>query len=258
MPTRDDNLDTSGVSVRDMSAEEIDSILGELNATAAQFDEETADATAQTPPQVEPDKPATTAAPTPESEPGHDADSEAAEAGGPFAPGAIDEALNQAAQAMRELETAVGMAEPADKDETVRDNSETQARTTNGGPGDDTSTEPRDSAGDPPPPPAQKTDEQKPVPQATSSDSSPEAAAAAEQTVAGEPPTRPARWSRLHGLACRMARVPAAAAVTVLVVLDTPFARVAPGIKSMLGYVGIATLIVAIATWVLGGFSHPA
>ncbi len=64
--------------------------------------------------------------------------------------------------------------------------------------------------------------------------------------------------SRTRMFAVRLAHSVAAAGVKVIVVMDAPFARLSPGAKTLLGYVGIATLLVAIATWIVGSFMRPA
>lgn len=56
--------------------------------------------------------------------------------------------------------------------------------------------------------------------------------------------------SRFHALAS-VARKALAGPVLVLVVLDKPFAKFGPGLKNFIGYMGIATTIVAAACWIL-------
>jgi hypothetical protein len=45
--------------------------------------------------------------------------------------------------------------------------------------------------------------------------------------------------------------------ITILVVLDLPFAGLSMGVKSAIGAAAVATLIVAIATWFAGGMLQP-
>jgi len=52
-------------------------------------------------------------------------------------------------------------------------------------------------------------------------------------------------------------RIPSTA-VAILDFVDLPFARLGPRTKTMLGCIGIATLLVAVATWILGCFWSPA
>jgi len=63
------------------------------------------------------------------------------------------------------------------------------------------------------------------------------------------PPT-----SRVWMLTARLGRRLAAAVAATLVTLDRPFRGLKPGTKTILAFVGIATLAVAIATWVVGSF----
>lgn len=49
----------------------------------------------------------------------------------------------------------------------------------------------------------------------------------------------------------------AAALVWGFAILDKPFAQVGTGTKTILGYVGIATLLVAVGTWIAGSFLAP-
>jgi len=48
------------------------------------------------------------------------------------------------------------------------------------------------------------------------------------------------------------------APVVILTVLDKPFANLSMGTKNVLGYIGLATLVVAMATWLAGFFIRPA
>jgi len=60
-----------------------------------------------------------------------------------------------------------------------------------------------------------------------------------------------------RGLAGRIARGAVGAAVGGLVVLDAPFARMSTGTKAIIGYIGIGTLLVALGTWIGGSLLLP-
>jgi hypothetical protein len=88
--------------------------------------------------------------------------------------------------------------------------------------------------------------------EATASAQAAEVAPGAESTAA---PVGPVVRSPLVWW---LARAPVVIAAKTAVVLDMPFASIAPATKAILGYVGIATLLVALATWALGGLMRPA
>ncbi len=70
---------------------------------------------------------------------------------------------------------------------------------------------------------------------------------------------KPAPAVIAHRAARRSARLLQSAlrtAIVVLVLMDKPFAKLNSRIKSMIGMAAIATLTVAVATWVLGGRMH--
>ncbi|MBP7933903.1 MAG: hypothetical protein KA354_04560 [Phycisphaerae bacterium] len=75
-------------------------------------------------------------------------------------------------------------------------------------------------------------------------------AAEGERTNGGTVSSPPQGTGRFRALAS-VARTALAGPVLVLVVLDKPFARLSPGLKNLIGYAAIATMMVASACWIL-------
>lgn len=63
--------------------------------------------------------------------------------------------------------------------------------------------------------------------------------------------------SHASEMATRVLRCVSATGVSILVFADKPFAGLRPGLKMALGYVGIGTLIIAIATWIVSSVADP-
>ena len=70
--------------------------------------------------------------------------------------------------------------------------------------------------------------------------------------VESEVATQPLSKARFLGRLC--GKIALYGLAGILVIFDKPFAGLSMGTKNMLGYAGAATLVVAGATWLLGGF----
>jgi hypothetical protein len=272
MPEKSQDIDASGVSVAKMSSEEIDAALDELTAEVkAQTGESAAEASDNRPPEpVSEQTPAVT--PLPEDNPTAvqpapenpatpvDADAEAA--------------LNRIDQDLADLEsllaetTTDGTSETASRmaasQEAAKARAEAEqlaAEADENAEGSDNaaeaegSTEPTDSGllEETSAEEAEPESSDESPPQATDEASAPpaETPSVPVEAAAPAPPAAPAAEVPLT-LQARLRIAAASVVVTPFVIMDAPFAKLSPRFKTLLGLVGIATLVTAIATWVLG------
>lgn len=90
-----------------------------------------------------------------------------------------------------------------------------------------------------------------PAEQATAGSETIQTAALASEIESPDTTPVPARRNVLFRVLAPAARMALAGPVLILVALDIPFAKLGPGLKNFIGYVGIATTIVAAACWIL-------
>lgn len=66
--------------------------------------------------------------------------------------------------------------------------------------------------------------------------------------------SEPVRQNRLRSLPNSLIKITCGLLIQILTIIDLPFARLGRGIKNLIGYAAIATLLVAVGTWVAGSY----
>ena len=242
----DDRLDTSGVSVAEMSAEDIDAFLEEATAVTQAVNANPSDGEQ---PEAEPGTESAEAA-TDEVEGMADAptDPEASPESGSDSDGADPAADDLAAAPASQADEPEGHSEGAGSSPESMFEKPAEKETV-----------PVPPEGEGVSPQGCQTSSEETEAPATPKDNPDEQASAGalDEPVVSETPgeaPEPAAPQSHHrrNPALWLGRGIAWVGVQVLVLMDAPFAGIGGRTKTLLGYVGIATLIVAMATWMLG------
>lgn len=211
-----EEIDTAGVSVGNMSSDDIDALLSDLEHAAGD-DSDSSESASET----------ATTEPVPATGAGGQTEGKADASDGLDKDAADLEALLQDASAAAQEADQPGSEGPANPKAAAAGASHQESKA-----GD---AQPQEEAAAP----AEATESKPDGEPGTPSD-------VAEEQPALSPAERARRLGRLA------ARGLVELAIAVLTILDAPFSFLSLRIKTLLGYVGIATSVVAFATWIMG------